>query len=303
MFIENDKVEKITTFSDMLYRDIALRTDSLAFYDNCIGRKNKTNLKNLLKHNLIYNADMDISDRYIKLFYENFDPDINYKLHKCYMDIEVDLMPNGFNDKGYIGFPNEDISPVPINIITLIDSKMMNIYVFVVKNKMNNELIKVENKVNEINQRLIKEFGEDDAAFFNLIETNFYNSEEEAIIAFFNKVHEIDPDICAGWNIGFDILTLMNRLQKCLEKKVELKEKGIRAYDAMLDIVCDKKYLVQKNKNGEDIYITPKAYYKQNKDKPFVDRMDEFTVLDGIMWYDQMLLYANIRKLFAEKLY
>jgi len=51
--------------------------------------------KNLMKHNFIYNSDMDISDRYIKNFYEEYEADKNYKLHKAYFDIEVDLMPNG----------------------------------------------------------------------------------------------------------------------------------------------------------------------------------------------------------------
>ena len=33
MFIEKDKVEKVMVYSDMLYREIALRTDSMAYYD------------------------------------------------------------------------------------------------------------------------------------------------------------------------------------------------------------------------------------------------------------------------------
>ena len=77
---------------------------------------------------------MDVSDRYIKYFNEEFDSDLNYKLHKVYMDIEVDLMPNGFKDKGYIGFPDEDIAPCPVNIISLFDEKSMIEYAFILRN-------------------------------------------------------------------------------------------------------------------------------------------------------------------------
>ena len=96
MFIPREKVEKVTTYSDMLYREIALRTGAMAYYDRVITsvRSSVSNLKSLLKHNYIYDADMDVTDRYIKNFMDEFEPDINYKLHKVYMDIEVDLRPN-----------------------------------------------------------------------------------------------------------------------------------------------------------------------------------------------------------------
>jgi hypothetical protein len=53
------------------------------------------------------------------------------------MDIEVDLMPNGFKDRGYMGFPDETVAPCPVNIITLIDGKTSIVYTFVYDNKNN----------------------------------------------------------------------------------------------------------------------------------------------------------------------
>jgi len=123
----------------------------------------------------------------------------------------------------------------------------------------------------------------------NDVDISFYNTEEETIEAFFNKVHVIDPDTISGWNFGFDVKTLMNRL-------IYLYGKGHHGYETMLETVCDKKYFYIKNKDNEDIYLTPFAYYKQNNKLPYVDRMDEFNVLDGTVWIDNMLLYANIRK-------
>jgi hypothetical protein len=54
----------------------------------------------------------------------------------------------------------------------------------------------------------------------------------------------------------------------------------------MLDIVCDSKYQYVKDKNGEPLYLTSFAKYNARKDKAMVDRMDEFIVLDGIIWTD-----------------
>ena len=56
-------------------------------------------MKNLFKHNWLYDTDMDYADRYIASFHEEFEPDKKYKLHKCYFDIEVDLMENGWKKR------------------------------------------------------------------------------------------------------------------------------------------------------------------------------------------------------------
>lgn len=304
MFIERDKVEKHITYSDNLFREIALKTDSMSYYDRWNGsRSAKSNLKNLLKHNYIYDSDMDVTDRYIKQFMEEFQPDINYKLHKCYFDIETDLMPNGFRDKGYIGFPDEDIAPCPINIVSLIDGKSMITYTFIHENKENKSLVDFKTNLDRYKEELINEMREEDNTIMNDVRVSFYNTEEEMIEAFFKMLHKIDPDYMIAWNEGFDCKTLMNRLTQLYKRKKELKDQGIRPFDQMLSVVCDQKYMWVKNRHGEDIYLSPKAYYKQNKDKSIVDRMDEFTILDGICWFDSMLLYANIRKATVKESY
>jgi len=307
MFIERDKVDKVITWSDSLYREIALRTDSMSYYDriNTAGKGAYGNFKNLLKHNYIYDSDMNVVDRYIKQFMEEFEPDINYKLYKTYMDIEVDLMPNGFKDKGYIGFPEEDIAPCPVALITLIDGKELVSYTFVHNNPNNisQQEFKTKYEANPkaVEDEIRNQISERNGLIMNAVNIIFYNSEEETIEAFFNKIHELDPDICTCWNQVFDIKTLINRLTMLYSKKRELKEQGIRGYDQMCSVVSDRKYLMVQSQSGEDIYISPKANYVARKDQSYVDRMDEFNVIDGIFWIDQMLLYANIRKANGQK--
>lgn len=304
MFIEEDKVDKIETYSDMLYREVAVRTNSMAYYDRVLltWGPNSSNMKNLLKNNLIYDADMDVTDRYIQKFNNEHEVDSKYKLYKCYFDIEVDLMPDGFKPNkngtvGYIGFPDEEVAPCPVNIITLIDGKYNKIYTFALRNHLNGLEDEWEANYNDTKKQEILDMVEKrNGIKMNDIEIKFYNSEEEEIEAFFNKVHELNPDTMSGWNCGFDILTMMNRLVKLYNKKKEYKDAGIRGYDKMLETVCDTTLRYQKDHNGKTVEIPLKAYYKRKTDTNIIDRMDEFTITDSIFWIDQELLYANIRR-------
>jgi DNA polymerase elongation subunit (family B) len=303
MFIEMDKVERHTTYSDMLYREIALKTDSLYYYDrvSTTWGLNSYNMKNLFKHNWLYDTDMDLTDRYIAKFHERYEPDVKYKLHKVFYDIEVDLMENGFKKDsrgnfGYMGFPDEEIAPCPINIMTLFDAKKMDIHSFIVRNKLNTSLIEFENKIEEFKVELRNGLLDEDDVDVNDINIYFFNSEEEAIEAFFEKTHNIDPDFMLAWNASFDVNTMLNRLKKLYSRKQDLKEKNIKPQDMMIRTVTDSKYLIQKDSKGDVAYITPRAYYVARKEKQFVDRMDNFIITDAINWNDQMLLFANIRK-------
>ena len=303
MFIEKDKVEKITTFSDLLFREIAVKTDSLYYFDRVITTWGaySNNMKNLFKHNWLYDSDMDFVDRYMAKFHEEYAPDINYKLHKCYFDIEVDLMPNGWRkdakgNVGFMGFPDEEIAPCPVNIITLFDEKAMAIHTFVVRNDQNESLKGFESKVDAFKKKIAEKLASEDEVPVVSVSVDFYHTEEGCIEGFFERIHKIDPDFALAWNQSFDVLTLQNRLKKIYSRRIDIKEKGIKGFDQMLTAMSDTKYMLQKDRFGNMAYLSPKAYYVAHKDKPFVDRTDSFDVMDGINWMDQMLYYANIRK-------
>ena len=303
MFIEKEKVIEYKTYSDLLYREIAAKTDSLAYFDRIAITKgqNSREMKNLLKHKYVYNSDMDIADRYIKLFNEEFEPDSEYHLHKTYYDIEVDLMPNGFKDRGFIGFPDEADAPCPINIITLIDERDLSIHTFVTRNPENTSLINFEKRVEEFKIYLHDKIRDEDGCDISKINITFFNDEEETIRAFFEKIHEIDPDFALAWNSHFDLETMYNRLGRIFNKKKELKAAGIKGKDQATATMCDSKYTYFKNEIGEETYFTPKYYYYSQTDKPISDRADSITILDGITWLDQMCLYANVRKSQGQK--
>lgn len=306
MFIEQEKVEKVISYSDMLLRDIAVRTDSIDYWDRA-SAYGASNLKNLLKHNLIYDADMDVSDRYIKNFIDEYEPDINYKLHKVYMDIEVDLMPDGFKKNkdgsiGYQGFPDENEAPCPINIISFFDEKSFNVHSFIHKNPLNEQITLFEQNLEEEKQLLKDVLFQEHDVVVNNVYVNIYDTELEMIEGYLKALHSVDPDFCSSWNQCFDVKTIMNRLKKLYKQQPKQIDRFSRSYDDMITALTDSKYMVADGKNGP-IYLTPKVYYQSREDRSIVDRIDYFSVLDGINYFDSMLYYANVRKATVKESY
>lgn len=284
LYIEADKVEKHTTYSDNLMRDIAKSTGALGFYDRVRfgSGVNSFEMKNLFKSPLLYEADMDISDVYIGKFYETHSPNPAYKLHKCYFDIETDIY-------NYVGFPEPTVAPCPVACITLIDEKSMTSYTYILRNPLNQQLCDLEKETEDFEGYMHGKIAECDGLDmrFQLI---WYDDELSMIKDFFQKVHSIDPDFCSGWNIEYDIQTMQNRLVRLYNK---VKDKELPAKKMMAYAMSDEKYMIQRNANGKSIDIDPRSYYAIGSGK-IGKRIDSYTVLDGVNWIDQMLAYANI---------
>lgn len=304
LYISEDKVDKIEVPSDQLFRDIAIRTGATAYYDNLLLTKgaNCYEMKNLFRHKLVYDADMNLSDRIIYQFQQEFKADPEYKIHKCYFDIEVDLMPDGFKKNldgtvGYVGFPEENIAPCPINIITLIDAKTMMIYSFVVENRANASLMEFKSNLEKYRATVLEKIHKEDDP--NIVDSKvfFYQSEEECIEAFFKKCHEVDPDYLAAWNECFDAITMMNRLVQLYSKKqmtkAAAKEHGVSvmqmATKMMYDVVCDEKY-----REIDGHRFPAYAKYNAKKNDQIGKRIDFFNVLDGINWYDSEYYFSLV---------
>jgi len=304
LYIPEDKVERIDVYSDMLFRDIAVRTNTLAFYDQTLLKygKNAYSMRNLFRHNWVYDADMNLQDRIISKFQEEFEPDPNYQIHKAYFDIEVDLMPNGFKPNldgtiGYMDFPDEDKAPCPVTLITLINGNAGQVHTFIVKNKENKSQKELFDSMNKVRQELLEEIHREDDEDIVDVFTYIYDTEEEAIEAFFEKVHDMDPDYLCAWNECYDAITLMNRLSYLYSKK-EITRMNAKNWQTsianaartmMYNTVCDSKYLIIDN-----IELNPYARYTANKKDDIGKRIDFFNIFDGINWFDSEYNYALI---------
>lgn len=197
---------------------------------------------------------------------------------------------------GIFGFPDEEIAPCPVNIITVVDNMTHDIYTLTVNNPKNKQQQEFNEHLEE-NEKDVKEFLKREQNYIaNNVKIIVYQTERECIEAFFKLIHQLDPDFASGWNSKFDIITLMNRLIKIYDKDPECRAAGISGRDKMIMTVCDENVLIQKDGNGNNVYLSPFAYYTTHPEQAIVDRMDTFSVLDGINWVDAMLLYANVRK-------
>jgi hypothetical protein len=110
------------------------------------------------------------------------------------------------------------------------------------------------------------------------VQFEFFDSEKELILAFMDRVNEIDrPDILAYWNMSFDINTQMNRI-------------------------------LRMGMDPSEVF-TPKAfgkwrhadYSRDNFNTEPTDRSDVFTCTSYTIYIDQMLLYAQLRKQAGKK--
>lgn len=298
LYIPADKVTMYETYSDSLLHDIAEHTGCTGYYDKILSKKgnNAYEMKNLFRHPYVYNADMNLQDRFIAAFNEEYEPDKSYKLHKGYLDIEVDLAPNGLTpDKhgnvGYMDFPHEDIAPCPINIMTLIDEKTMTIYTFVVRNTLNTSLKETESNIDIIKEEILTKIKDEDHTTISEFKVRFFNDELSAIEALFAQIHECDFDYLGSWNQCYDAITLMNRAIQLYNKKPELKQQGISATTAMKKTFCDLKY-ASYMVNGKNHTVNLVVDYKANKDMEIGKRIDFFNIFDGINWVDSEYYYA-----------
>jgi hypothetical protein len=235
---------------------------------------------------------MDLRDQYIAKFYRDNDPNQSYKLYKAYSDIETDLMPNG-DPKEFVGFPDPEEAPCPINLVTLIDSIKLEAHTFILRNRKNQLLTQFLDSESEISE--FKEYMHQKILEIDKVDMKFnlymFDTELDLLKGYYKVLHDMDPDTCGIWNSSFDLVTIQNRLIKLC--RPEAKGSDLRPEQLATNIMCDLKYAVQKTSDGRDVYITPRVYYKEGRGK-IGRRLDQFTSLDGTYWIDQMLLYAVV---------
>jgi len=307
MFIEADKVKTTLVWSDELYNELGIATGTSAFVDKYLMARKISEAKNVLLHPWVYDADMDIGDRYIQKFTEEYEPDIGYNLHKAFFDIECDL-------DGYIGFPDEDLAPCPACLITLFDQKTMTFHCHILKNPKNKNQAKVLADLPGF-EKYVKDWIKTNDGLDVNFQFYVYDNELEEIAEFFKNVHRIDPDFCCAWNAGYDCKSLQNRLKKLVnrdknfqaifnsehKKIADIKNGEYTADEIANYLICDERDRMQTDSAGFPLELFFIPYFKQEKEKNIVDRTEAYMILDGTVWQDQMGLYASIRKTSGQK--
>lgn len=272
---------------------------------NFRGSGNDRLKSNLLRLPGVYGADEPLENRAIEWFYNNYEEDLKYNPseYTAFFDIETDLMPDGKTKRdGPIDLVN---TPDPVNIISLYYQDIMYIfaYNYGTKNKSFTEFItkfpdikqKLQDKIYERNNSTYVRGGKTlkgkDIPLKD-IKLLLFNSENELIRAFFDKVHQLDPDFMFAWNMSFDVRTLFGRLEQTQKEILRLSGEEhrrdiVRSY--VESFLRDPKY--SQDEDGNDIF--PRYFYYITDEHTYTDasnRRDYAEISDGINWLDQLIM-------------
>lgn len=185
-------------------------------------------LKNLLLYPYVYGADYNAVTWYRMQWLNKFNNDVPKKLHKGFMDIEVDSID-------VPGFASP--SNCPINAVTLIDDWEHNVYTFLLVDRpyvpkdmkymsfeereaelnrmeMYDHMHKEQHKLMDSHEEFIKtlhdmfdeSYGEMDYKIY------FYSDEVKMLVHLFQLINSLKLDIIGIWNMSFDIPYIIDRL-------------------------------------------------------------------------------------------
>lgn len=189
----------------------------------------------------------------------------NLNLNIAFFDIEVDII----DYEG--GFPDENIAPCPINLLTYYRgwNDTMRVYINESDNNEMTEMVRDDARMNALREKLEARMIQQSGHQVQL-DIVVCNDERNLIETWVSDIHSDNPDFIAAWNARFDILTLLNRM-----------------------------YQLELNPNflyGHNQY--PNSWYfkiDQRAEKP-EERIDTFETPTSWSFVDMMTVYCQLRK-------
>ena len=257
------------------------------WFSDMLTTKQFGRIREIYAYPYVYGADYALPVYYRYKWMQEYDNNRPKPITKGFLDIEVDIMEA-------TGFPNP--AHDPIDMITLIDAHANVSYTFTLIGKTcmenNTEQMPVDMARKELKRRdlyakrleteryyldnkdeLIAKIHErfDDSYPDMDFKVYFYNNELKMLVHLFQLINSLKLDFIGVWNIKFDIPYIMGRLQHF----------GINPADVM----CHPDFPLKE------------CYFKEDKINFAVkNKSDFFKVSSYTVFYDQMIVYAAIRK-------
>ena len=274
LFLEREKLIKITVPYVDLEKDIAERTGNLDFfYDNIKSQNYRAN-RRLHEHVRVLGSDTNIEDHYRERFSELYKNDI-VPITKSYLDIELDNRGENFN--GHIEY-----GKFPINAVTVCMEHIDKTFTFLLRNEDNPSAIEFEKNLSKETFIELKEFikkqvgGEAGEIKYKLDKMDyqmlFYDDEVTLISDIFKCINNFKPDFVLAWNMAFDIPYIMERL----------KVLGINPQD----VLCHPDFK----------YKSAYYYIDERNANAFAERGDFAKISSYSVYLDQMIHFASRRK-------
>ena len=280
--------KKTVKYKDIIY-EIAneIGERGRQFLNNAFQTRNYQKLSELMLYPYAFGVDYDAPSWYRIKWLREMDNDIPKKLHKGYLDIEVDGIEVD-------GMPSAQ--DCPVNAITLIDDWNMTSYTFLLVNReyhekdtthMSNKQIKNEWKRRCMYEHMHEEqrkLMENDMVLKNQLHDLFdefygyidykiyyYEDERKMLVHFFQLINKLKLDFIGIWNISFDIPYLIERCEAL----------GLDPTHVM----CHPDFPVKQ------------CYFKADKrNHDIKNKSDTFILSSYTRFICQMELYAAVRK-------
>lgn len=262
------------------------------FLRNIFETKNYSQINELNRYPYAFGHDFDITTYWRYHWYKNATAPKQRKISKGFMDIEAD----SFHISGFA-----DPTTCPIDLVSVMDSENMKMYTFALvgrtyekkdfshisdekeqrklkkredikndwylyRNKKEQELIDgIDGLKEELHEMFDETYGEIDYNFY------FYHDEKKMLIHLFQLINQLKMDFMLIWNISFDIPYIYERM-----KFLGLDPK---------EVMCHPDFPVKK------------CYFKKDtRNFDVKNKSDFFHLSSYTVFYDQMILYAAIRK-------
>lgn len=272
-----DTVEKKTvTYKDIIYEianDMGDRGKQKI--QDCFTTRNYKGLKEFMIYPYVYGADYDIRTWYRYQWMKYFDNDKPKNLSIGFLDIEVDTLES-------TGFPNSVFDP--IDLVTFIDITHNKSYTFILVNRKCNsndevkkDLYKTRHETEEYYLNNIEELKREthekfDESYPDMVYNfYFYKDEIKMLSHLFQLINQLKLDFVGVWNISFDIPYIINRIETL-------------GYDPK-EIMCHPDFPVKE------------CYFKKDTINFAVkNKSDFFKISSYTVFFDQMIVYAAIRK-------
>ena len=255
--------------------------------NNCFQTRNYQGLKEFLIYPYVYGADFDVRVWYRYKWMETFDNNKPKILTKGFLDIEVDTMEAS-------GFPNATFDP--IDLVTFTDISHNQSYTFILVGReckpKNMDGMTHEERLKEIERRELYEqrhvmenyyiehqdelqekvHEKFDESYPNMnYNFYFYKDERKMLVHLWQLINTIKLDFVGVWNISFDIPYMMERMM-------------ILGLDPA-EVMCHPDFPVKQ------------CYFKKDTINFAVKNKSDFFHLSSYtIFFDQMILYAAIRK-------
>lgn len=283
-----NEVEKVTVKFTKIIDEIAKDAEAESILSDIYRNGDYSRLKDFYMYPYVYGADYDCASWYRIQWVRSLDNDIPKKLHKGFLDIEVDGIE-------VPGMPSAN--DCPINAITLIDDWTKTVYTFILIHRdmkalnisqiingdarnreihrqdmydhMYQEQDYMQTHLDEFNEKLHALFDESYGSF--KYKQFFYEDEAKMLVHLFQLINKLKLDFIGIWNISFDIPYIIDRLRVL----------GLDPEEVM----------------SHPDFPIKKCYFKEDtRNHDIKNKGDFLTLTSYTVFYDQMELYASIRK-------